>query len=271
MAMQRKRGWTVSATPMATLFEGAVGALRSVKLNAAGEEDEDGTLMHCVYDAIQYVCEVKKGRASSIWIDNVSDNTKLILGFKEYIFRQRKIAVVHLEGLMTLINRLNSGNAVNFRARFGVIVSRYVRGDTTMCDEITINQARGVEASLSVFMSECKADALVLNQKFHEQAGYVYGMQNNYALDHIKVGFTTNLAKRLSNANVFSALSPFSYVTTIKTLDARSAETRVHEYLADFRGAGEFFKITKDQLLEAFAHCVQETDVDIEDSEMELD
>lgn len=260
--LPHKRGWTVTTTPMDTLFRGAQGVLRSVRLDANGMESEDGQLMHCVQDAIQFICDVSAKRAGSIWRDDISASTKHRLKLRnesehgpckansqnksilKFIFHSKPVPVLELKGLMIIINALNSGSAVAFRQRFVNITHRYIEGDPTLHAEIDINKGIGIEASAAKFFTECHADAMVWQQEEESREGYVYGAVSDAFPNHIKIGFTYNLQQRLADANTFCAMKPFKMVAYITCPNPRHVEAAIHSHFSAFRRAGEFFEIS---------------------------
>ena len=152
-----KRGFTVTRTPMAQLFEGATGELRTVLMNEAGVETAGGTPYHCVQDAIKYICEVNDTRAACIWNYDVNAETKAQLSnnrtfmsddrnsndqkvaLREFVFHRKPIPVVTFSSLLILISRLNSGRANAFKERFTAVFKKVLAGDQTLHDLIDHN------------------------------------------------------------------------------------------------------------------------------------
>lgn len=159
VSTSNKRGFTVTMTPMNSLFKDAKGELRSVLLGPDGEEAADGVVYYCVQDAIQYVCDISEKRASCTWSEDINASTKALIsasgnstpgttscshggcnnGLSKFVFHRQSLSVVTFDALMVLIAHLNSGKASNFKTRFANMFTRVTAGDQSLHAEVDRN------------------------------------------------------------------------------------------------------------------------------------
>lgn len=81
--------------------------------------------------------------------------------------------------------------------------------------------------------------------------GCVYAFASPAFPDHVKIGFTTNLSGRLSNANTWAALSPFRVLCTLPNA-TKEDEAKAHRHFRKQRRRGEFFQITHAEVARYF-------------------
>lgn len=86
------------------------------------------------------------------------------------------------------------------------------------------------------------------------EQGFIYATESAAFPGLLKIGRTTDIAKRIQNLFTATAPSPHKVVALTPTLNAVRDELKAHEFFADKRVAGEFFKTTASEV-SAFFHA----------------
>lgn len=86
---------------------------------------------------------------------------------------------------------------------------------------------------------------------------YVYAMRSDAFPGLLKIGRTRDIDKRLKAAATYSAPSPLYYVAIAPTFDSKRDEAEAHLFFKDKREAGEFFRVTLDEVEEYFFDVIR--------------
>ena len=159
--------------------------------------------------------------------------------------RQRRTPCLEVGSLLKLLSITRIKHKEAFRIEMEQVLERYLDGDTSMCIEIQENKRIGADAARESFSLKVEARAAEMEEEDdNEQQGFVYGMVSEAFPGLVKIGRTSNLEKRLAQANVFSAPAPFKVVAQVPSMNAPRDERMAHAFFADQREEGEFFRVS---------------------------
>jgi len=223
------------------------------------------TVRFCVKDGVQYlsirdmimcVCGKNQNDAGGVW-RNLSETKKdqLSHSLSSYKFPgqgQSEQPVITFRAAIKLVMMLPGKRAQYYRVKFSEIVSRYLDGDTSLCDEIKRNQFVGKKRSYSKFAQEVDQSIGEDGIDDTPQHQYVYATKSAAFPGLIKIGRTSNMIARLSQLNTGCAPAPHTVVCIVPTLDMYRDECLAHDYFADYRKEGEFFEVCEFDVKEYF-------------------
>jgi T5orf172 domain len=217
-----------------------------------GMKTPDGRSLFSVYDAMwntgAYRSKGVVGKTFSRMISEGSDGKEEVLQLTEYVKfpgrGQRDTPCMEVSGLLKLLPRIGRKMGKAYWQESQLVLERYLDGDTTMCVEMEENKRIGGEEARARFALKVETSAAEMSDDDDDKAGYVYGMVSDNAPDHVKIGYTCDLERRLAEANTWTALKPYRYVATQPTATPRHSEACAHKYFADRRRAGEFFEVS---------------------------
>ena len=223
------------------------------------------TVRFCVKDGVQYlsirdmimcVCGKDNRRAVETW-HRMSENNKDQLSHSLSVYKfpgqgQSEQPVITFRAAIKLVMMLPGKRAQHYRVKFSEIISRYLDGDISLCDEIKNNQSVGKKRSYSNFAQEVDQSIEEDGIDGMPQHQYVYATKSAAFPGLIKIGRTSNMMARLSQLNTGCAPAPHTIVCIVPTLDMYRDEYLAHEYFADFRKEGEFFEVSEFDVKEYF-------------------
>ena len=212
----------------------------------------DGKCYLSIRDIIMVVSKKDNKRASQTWRDMVSDKKMLVCKLEVTMYQfpgkgQSKTPVITLEGAIELIMCLPGSTANFFRTSMAKIISRYITGDLTLCQEVKENKEAGVSNSCSKFMQITSGDTKRKLDEMIEglpETSYIYATYSPIFPGLVKIGRSRNVKTRLSSGNTFIAPAPHVLIAMSQTLDAVRDEAEAHAYFDKFRREGEFFEIS---------------------------
>ena len=107
-------------------------------------------------------------------------------------------------------------------------------------------------------MGEEKAVATILELSLKEhveeleddppQTEFVYAIATDAFPGLVKIGRTNDISTRLCSLNTAVSPMPFYIVAIAPTLDSHRDEAKAHEHFQDCRVAGEFFRVSKEDV-----------------------
>lgn len=81
---------------------------------------------------------------------------------------------------------------------------------------------------------------------------YIYATESEAFPGLLKIGRTSNIAKRIPNLNTATAPKPHKLVTMAPTLNDKRDEKLAHQYFASKRMSGEFFNVSAEEVMNFF-------------------
>jgi len=212
----------------------------------------DGKCYLSVRDIIMVVCQKDNNQAGEVWriIGANKQNPLAHLEIVMYQFPGRgqcKTPIVTLEGAIELIMNLPGSTAKIYRTSMAKIISRYVTGDLSLCQEIKENKEAGETKSCSNFMQiTCHNAKRKLDEMMDEipETSYIYATFSPAFPGLVKIGRSKNVKARLSSGNTFITPAPHILIAMASTFDGIRDEAEAHAYFHKFRQEGEFFKIS---------------------------
>lgn len=216
------------------------------------------TVRFCVKDGVQYlsirdmimcVCGKDQHDAAQIW-RRMSEHNKdqLCHSLSSHKFPgqgQSEQPVITFRAAIKLVMMLPGKRAQHYRVKFSEIISRYLDGDASLCDEIKRNQLVGKKRSYSKFAQEVDQNIEEDGIDDMPQHQYVYATKSAAFPGLIKIGRTSNMIARLSQLNTGCAPAPHTVVCIVPTLDMYRDECLAHNFFAEFRKEGEFFEVSE--------------------------
>ena len=158
---------------------------------------------------------------------------------------QRKTPCAEAGSFLKLLKLCGGKHQEAYRIEMEQVLERYLDGDTSMCVEIQENKYMGSDAARVHFALKVEARAAEMEEEDDDdQQGFVYGMVSEAFPDLVKIGRTSNLEKRLAQANTFCAPAPFRVVAQVPSMDTPRDERMAHAFFADQREEGEFFRVS---------------------------
>jgi len=223
-----------------------------------------------IFDIIHAVCGKKGHYAVSEWHRKKKKFSEFDIAMHQFPGPgQRLTPVVAMEGATELIMYLPGPTAEIFRSSMAKIISRYLTGDLSLCNEIVDNKNLGDTKSYSKFMQVVEQDTKrKLNEMMEEipATSYIYATYSPAFPGLVKIGRSRDVKARISSGNTFTAPAPHVLIAMAPTFDAVRDEKRVHVYFDYFREEGEFFKITHEEA-KTYLNSVIKT---LHDQELEL-
>ena len=207
----------------------------------------DGVQYLSIHDIIKCVCGKNRTRAHEVW-ERMPENNKdkLDAYLSVYQFRGRgqvEGSVITLPGAIKLVMMLSGRNVERYRVKFAEIISRYLDGDRSLCDEIKHNKAIGKKRSYSKFAQETEASIQEDGVDDKPYFQYIYATKSAAFPGLIKIGRTSDMKARLSQLNTGCAPVPHTLVAIVPTMDMYRDECLAHQFFADERREGEFFEV----------------------------
>lgn len=166
-----------------------------------------------------------------------------------------KTKLVSFEHAIELVMVLPGKSAKSIRKKFADIITRYLDGDSSLCNEIQANQVMGKLNSYANFASKCLKQAEDDNRKkSHEmpKTCYVYATKSPAFPGLVKIGKTENVVRRVSQLNTSCAPAPHVIVAVAPTFDEDRDERSAHAFFSDKRCQGEFFALDDAEVLAYF-------------------
>jgi len=222
----------------------------------------EGKQYMSIRDVIMHVCGRDKNQTAEIW-RRMSDENKAELSpyCKSYQFPgrgQSEQPVITFPAAIQLTMFLPGSTAAFRRSSMSKIISRYITGDLSLCQEIVENKNMGEIKSYLKLMNTVEQDTKrKMNEMMEEipATSYIYATYSPAFHGLVKIGRSKNVKARLSSGNTFTAPAPHVLISMAPTFDAVRDEKKAHDYFDCFREEGEFFKITHEEA-KTYLHSV---------------
>jgi len=159
-----------------------------------------------------------------------------------------------LEDLIEFIMVLPGNAAKRARLHFAEIITRYLRGDASMCQEIAHNRQIGIARSCERALNRALLEGQAQQQA--PEIGFVYATESEAFPGLIKIGRSMNVHARISSLNSGCAPAPHRLVAQAPTLHPARDEGMAHLFFADRRVEGEFFRVGAGEVLDYFANHI---------------
>jgi hypothetical protein len=146
--------------------------------------------------------------------------------------------------------------AKQVRKSLAELITRYLDGDASLCNEISENGARGSLTSHTSFYSRILNDISISNTQMAfeiPQTSYIYATKSAAFPGLVKIGRTDSVKQRLISLNTACAPAPHTIVAVAPTFDKTRDEKLAHAYFSDTRQEGEFFKTSEERVLSYFS------------------
>jgi len=208
-----------------------------------------------IRDIIMVVCNTNNNYAGYIWRKIITERQKYISTLEVIQYRfpgqgQREMPVVPLEGAIELIMHLPGPTAKTYRTSMAKIISRYITGDLSLCNEIKENKEAGEAQSCSKFIQATVQDTKRKLDEMMEDVpptSYIYATHSVAFPGLVKIGRSRNVKARLESGNTFIAPAPHVLIAMAPTFDDVRDEAEAHAHFSKFRKEGEFFKISHEE------------------------
>jgi hypothetical protein len=212
-----------------------------------------------VRDVIMHVCDKDNKAASKIW-ERLSLKTQIqsILLYKFPGQGQSEQPVIPFSVSIKLAMMLPGKHAMSCRVKFAEIISRYLDGDVSMCDEIKHNRLIGQKRSYSEFADDITKRMDSERNKHMPETQYIYASKTTALPGMLKIGKTENIKARLLGLNVSIKPKPHVLVAIVPTLNTKRDERLAHEHFASKRIAGEFFEVDESEVKQYFKDVILE-------------
>lgn len=260
---------SVSKTPATLPFDDIVAGA-TVRFTTI-----DGVQYLSIRDMIMCVCDKDNKRAAETWdriTETCKDELSKYLAFYQFPGRgQSESAIITLPGSIKLVMMLPGKRAQLYKNIFADIISRYLDGDLTMCDEISKNKTMGKKRSYAEFVQETEQD---IHHKMDEndetsQVQYIYATKSAAFPGLIKIGRTGNMKARLSQLNTGCAPAPHAVITMAPTLDMFRDEYLAHQFFKESRQEGEFFAVSEHEVRGYFRNITNRFQMELVKSNIE--
>jgi len=166
-----------------------------------------------------------------------------------------KTKLVKFEDAIELIMVLPGKMSRSCRKQMADVIVRYLDGDFSLVNEIAENQKIGRLNSYANFAQRILADT-EKETKSETSFGYIYAFSSPAFPGSIKIGRSIDVIRRLSQLNTGCAPAPHVIIATAPTFDNVRDEKMAHEFFSEFRDAGEFFKVSEEDVKRYFKNTV---------------
>ena len=220
----------------------------------------DGVQYLSIRDVIMCVCGKDGNQANEVWRRMSETRKSELFPFLSYYQfpgqGQSEQPVITLPDSIKMVMVLPGDRPKLCRMIFANIISRYLDGDVTMCDEIKHNRSIGKKRSYSKFAQQMEEVVNQVEENEIPQVQYIYATKCPAFPGLIKIGKTANMKARLSQLNTACAPAPHTVVTMAPTLDMHRDECLAHRWFANNRRQGEFFDISEERVKEYFFNTI---------------
>jgi hypothetical protein len=197
-----------------------------------------------------------------------NDAGKVIRGLNDEIFQNTKFVnrslpgkgmgrtkLLKFEEAIELIMVLPGKISKVCRKQMADVIIRYLDGDLSLVNEIAENQKIGRANSYANFVHRICVDT-VKETKSVTSFGYIYAFSSPAFPGYIKIGRSIDVIRRLAQLNTGCAPIPHVVIATAPTFNNVKDEKKTHMFFSKFRGAGEFFKVSEEDVKRYFKHTV---------------
>jgi hypothetical protein len=200
-----------------------------------------------VRDFIICVCNKNQNDAGEVWrklsLDAKNKVKHLVLEFQFPGRGQSPQPVITFQGSIKLIMFLPGKRVKQCRSQITEIISRYLDGDVSMCDEIKHNHLIGQKRSYAAFARDVMRNEDSNGNQKTPDFQYIYATKSAAFPNLVKIGRTIDIKSRLSQLNTGCAPAPHELVAIVPTMNMYRDEHLTHEHFASYRRAGEFFEV----------------------------
>jgi hypothetical protein len=210
-------------------------------------------------DFIMHMCATKVDYAGQIWRNLSADKKMHIMPILMHKFPGRgqiDQPVITFANAIKLVMLLPGKRVRQCRVQITDIISRYLDGDMTMCDEIKHNSSMGQKRSYSAFAEDVTGRVDSDGSKDMPDSQYIYATKSAAFPKLLKIGRTVNMKSRLAQLNTGCAPAPHTLVAIVPTLNMFRDECLAHEFFASKRRAGEFFEVDESEVKAYFTNVI---------------
>jgi hypothetical protein len=212
-----------------------------------------------VRDVIMYICDKDNNMAGEIWRRLPQNNKNELQPLAEFKFPgrgQSEQPVITFSASIKLAMMLPGKHAMSCRVQFAEIISRYLNGDMSMCDDIKNNNLVGQKRSYSAFADDITGRMGLTGNKTLPDSQYIYATKSAAFPKLLKIGRTVDMKSRLAQLNTGCAPAPHALVAIVPTLNMYRDECLAHEFFASKRRAGEFFEVDESEVKAYFTNII---------------
>lgn len=94
----------------------------------------------------------------------------------------------------------------------------------------------------------------LIDENIIDLSGYVYIINDPRHNEWIKIGYTTNLEKRLKAYQTYTPYGNINYLFSKKFSNARYIELYIHKKYSKFRGNGEWFNLNHNEVIKFISY-----------------
>ena len=208
-----------------------------------------------VHDIIRLVCNTSRDHARNIQRRMVySQNNQWskfdIISHQCPGPRQHFISMISVDDAIDMITYIPTTTAMTFKSSMMKIISRFIKGDLSLNQEIVENNNMDISKSFPRFIQMVRQDTKRKLSEMMEEipaTAYIYVTYSPAFPDLVKIGKSRNVKARISSGNTFIAPAPHFIVAMAPTFNATRDELAAHTHFAKYRQEGEFFKITQEE------------------------
>lgn len=150
---------------------------------------------------------------------------------------QKTTKLITLDGAYKLIMILPGNTAKNLRLKVieALVAKLKEMGEETALEDILHNSLQQHAQDMETAQKEPTTE-------------FVYAFATTAFPGLLKIGRTYDIGKRIQNLNTAVAPMPFYMVAMAPTLDSVRDEKRAHDHFQDKREAGEFFRVSTEEI-----------------------